>query len=189
MKGKSLVSVIAVAFILGALVIFLKLVSPGIGKMDEEGWMMLLGVLGVSLAIVALVIKGNSNKEKDKDDVVEPSDELQLKHNELKLQELHKSGILTEAEYQQKLADARLKSGGYKKTVESLKALLDAGLLTEEEFERKSNEAYKKSKAEPSSTRSKEEPNDPADKVARLMELREADLITQEEFEEQMAKI
>jgi hypothetical protein len=65
---------------------------------------------------------------------------------------------------------------------------LDAGLLTEEEFERKSNEAYKKSKAEPS-TRSKEESNDPADKVARLMELREADLITQEEFEEQMAKI
>lgn len=188
MKGKSLVSFLAVVFILGALVIFLKLVSPGIGKMDEEGWMMLLGVLGVSLAIVALVIKENSNKEKDKDDVVEPSDELQLKHNELKLQELHKSGILTEAEYQQKLADARLKSGGYKKTIESLKALLDAGLLTEEEFERKSNEAYEKSKAN-STARSKEEENDSAEKVVKLMELREAELITQEEFEEQMAKI
>ena len=188
MKGKSLVSILAVVFILGALVIFLILMGPGIGDMDEEGWMMLLGVLGVSLAIVALVIKGNSSKEKDKEDVVEPSDELQLKHTELKLQELRKSGILSEAEYQQKLADARLKSGGYKKTVESLKALLDAGLLTEEEFERKSNEAYEKSKAEPL-TRSKEESNEPADKVARLMELREADLITQEEFEEQMAKI
>lgn len=152
------------------------------------GWMMLLGTLGVLLAIIALVIKSNSSKEKSDDDEGKPSDELQLAHTELKLQELRKSGILSEAEYQQKLADARLKSGGYKKTVESLKALLDAGLLTEEEFERKSNEAYEKSKAEPS-THSQKQTNDPADKVAKLMELREADLITQEEFEEQMAKI
>lgn len=188
MKGKSLVSVIAVVFILGAIGILVVNIIPDLRKIDEEGWMMLLGTLGVLLAIVALVIKGNSSKEKATDDDGKPSEELQLKHTELKLQELRKSGILSEAEYQQKLADARLKSGGYKKTVESLKALLDAGLLTEEEFERKSNEAYEKSKAEPS-TRSKEEPNDPADKVARLMELREADLITQEEFEEQMAKI
>ena len=187
MKGKSLVSVIAVVFILGAIGILVVNIIPDLRKIDEMGWMMLLGTLGVLLAIVALVIKGNSSKEKATDDG-KPSEELQLKHTELKLQELHKSGILTEAEYQQKLADARLKSGGYKKTVESLKALLDAGLLTKEEYDKKANEAYERSKNTPST----DEPitsNDPADKVARLMELREAELITQQEFEEQMSKI
>lgn len=188
MKGKSLVSVIAVIFILGAIGILLKNIIPDLGDMDEEGWMWLLGVLGVLLAIIALVVRGNSSEEKSSDDEVGPSEELKLKHTEFKLQELRKNGILSETEYQQKLSDARLKSGGYKKTVENLKALLDAGLLTEEEFERKSNEAYEKSKAEPS-TRSKEDSNDRAEMAVKLMELREADLITQEEFEEQMAKI
>ncbi|MBR3959836.1 MAG: SHOCT domain-containing protein [Bacteroidales bacterium] len=188
MKGKSLVSVIAVIFILGAIGILLKNIIPDLGDMGEEGWMWLLGVLGVLLAIIALVVRGNSSEEKSSDDEVEPSEELKLKHTEFKLQELRKNGILSETEYQQKLSDARLKSGGYKKTVENLKALLDAGLLTKEEYDKKANEAYERSKNTPST----DEPitsNDPADKVARLMELREAELITQQEFEEQMSKI
>ena len=187
MKGKSLVSILAVVSILAAIAILLKnAIGYAIEDIDEmEGEVMiLLGILGLSLAIIALATKS----EKGIDDEEISSEAQQLKHTETKLQELRNNGILSEAEYQQKLGDAKLKSGGYKKTVESLKALLDAGLLTEEEFERKSKEAYEKSMTKPS-TQSKEEPNDPADKVAKLMELREADLISQEEFEEQMAKI
>ncbi len=187
MKGKSVVSIIAVVLILGAIVILLKNVIPEMWDMDEFGWLIVLIVLGVLFGIIALIVKGNSSKEKE-DDEEEPSDELKLKHTELKLQELHKSGILTDEEYQKKLIEARMKMGGCKKTVDNLKALLDAGLLTQEEYDQKANEAYEKSKHTPSTDETITS-NDPADKVARLMELREAELITQEEFEEQMSKI
>lgn len=187
MKGKSVVSIIAVVLILGAIIILLKNVIPEMGDMDEFGWLIVLIVLGVLFGIIALIVKGNSSKEKEEDEE-EPSDELKLKHTELKLQELHKSGILTEEEYQKKLTEARMKMGGYKKAVGNLKALLDAGLLTQEEYDQKANEAYEKSKDVPS-TDEQEHPESSADKIIKLMELREAELITQEEFEEQMGKI
>lgn len=184
MKGKSTFSFIAVLVLVAAIIMLITRFD--FNHMDGDEWTILLIIAGVLLGVIALIFRGPSKPKED--DVEEPSDELKLKHTEFKLQELRKNGILSETEYQQKLSDARLKSGGYKKTVENLKALLDAGLLTEEEFERKSNEAYEKSKAEPS-TRSKEDSNDRAEMAVKLMELREADLITQEEFEEQMAKI
>lgn len=187
MKGKSGVSFIAVVLILGAIVILLKNVIPEIRYMKEGELMFVLMVLGVLVGIIALIVKGNSSKDKEEGEG-EPSDELKLKHTELKLQELHKIGILTNEEYQKKLTEARIKMGGYKKTIDNLKALLDAGLLTQEEYDQKANEAYEKSKHTPSTDETITS-NDPADKVARLMELREAELITQEELEEQMAKI
>lgn len=63
-----------------------------------------------------------------------------------------------------------------------------SGLLTQAEYAQKANEAYEKSNDTPSSDKPITS-NNRADKVVRLMELREAELITQEEFEEQMAKI
>lgn len=81
-----------------------------------------------------------------------------------------------------------MKMGGCKKTVDNLKALFNAGLLSQEEFDQKAGEAYERNKSTPF-PESLDSSNSPTDTVARLMELREADLITQEEFEEQMNKI
>lgn len=184
MKGKSTISFIAVLVLVAAIIMFITRFD--FNHMDGDEWTILLIIAGVLLGVIALIFRGPSKPKED--DVEEPSDELKLKHTELKLQELHKSGILTEEEYQKKLTEARMKMGGYKKTVDNLKALLDAGLLTQAEYDQKANEAYEKSKHTPSTDETITS-NDQADKVARLMELREAELITQEEFEEQMSKI
>lgn len=184
MENRSTISVIAVLVLVAAIIMLITRFD--FNHMDGDDWTILLIIAGVLLGVIALIFRGSSKPKED--DVEEPSDELKLKHTELKLQELHKSGILTEEEYQKKLIEARMKIGGCKKTVDNLKALLDAGLLTQEEYDQKANEAYEKSKHTPSTDETITS-NDPADKVARLMELREAELITQEELEEQMAKI
>lgn len=184
MQGKSAISVIAVLVLVAAVIMLITRFD--FNHMNGDDWTIFLIITGILLGVIALIFRGSSKpKEETKE---EPSDELKLKHTELKLQELHKSGILTEEEYQKKLNEARMKMGGYKKNVENLKSLLDSGLLTQAEYEKKANEAYEKSKNTPST----DEPitsNDPADKMVRLMELREAELITKEEFEEQMSKI
>ncbi len=184
MKSRSTISVIAVLVLVAAIIMLITRFD--FNHMNGDDWTQLLIIAGVLLGVIALIFRGSSKpKEETKE---EPSDELKLKHAELKLHELHKSGMLTEEEYQKKLTEARMMIGGYKKTVDNLKALLDAGLLTQEEYNQKANDAYEKSNNTPST----DEPissNDRADKVVRLVELREADLITQEEFEEQMSKI
>ena len=65
--------------------------------MDGDDWTILLLIASVLFGFIALITKGNSSKIK-KETEEEPSDELKLKHTELKLQELHKNGILTEEE-------------------------------------------------------------------------------------------
>lgn len=185
MKSRSTLSVIAVLVLVAAVIMLIT--RYDFNHMDGDGWTIFLLIASVLFGFIALITKGNSSKIK-KETEEEPSDELKLKHTELKLQELHKNGILTEEEYQKKLTEARMKMGGYKMTVDNLKALFNAGLLSQEEFDQKAGEAYERNKSTPF-PESLDSSNSPTDTVARLMELREADLITQEEFEEQMNKI
>ncbi len=133
MKSRSTISVIAVLVLVAAIIMLITRFD--FNHMDGDDWTMLLIIAGVLLGVIALIVWSSSKTEE------EPFDELKLKHTELKPQELHKSGILTEEEYQKNdssVAPSNNPSeGGTEELLRDkdfMKQLYDSGVITYPEY-------------------------------------------------------
>jgi hypothetical protein len=146
MKGNSLVSTIAVVFIIGAIVILLKNVIPEMGDMGEDGWLIVLIILGVLFGIVALIVKGNSNNEEENNTTASIEQDGIIRT----LKKLRENGVLTDEEYLAKvnahndeIAKVKWENGEFFDMLVSIYNAREANFITQEEFLAKSKNIVK----------------------------------------------
>lgn len=129
MKSRSTISVIAVLVLVAAIIMLITRFD--FNHMDGDDWTILLIIAGVLLGVIALIVRSSSKTEE------EPFDELKLKQTELKLQELHKSGILTEEKDSSVAPSNNPSEGGTEELLRDkdfMKQLYDSGVITYPEY-------------------------------------------------------
>jgi hypothetical protein len=206
MKGKVLVSIVAIAIIIVAAVLLLLEVD-NFKDLSSTEWLIILIILGVLVGVIALIVNSLPKIEK-KEDVYSQfkmgypiSSNQNITEKEKALNDLE-SGIINYGEYEDRLKKIQEDAEDLKKrkdyvnnSLSKLNDLLLAGILTAQEFSDEATRICNENNIQVPRQYLEKCKQDAicddsrAGRIVKLMELKEEGKLTEEEYEKRMSKL